>query len=60
MLISQYCIFVVETKNYNGEIKGGRTDQQWSLNNRYKMYNPVKQNYGQRKPLKAWYKVLLQ
>nr|WP_277471652.1 MULTISPECIES: nuclease-related domain-containing protein [unclassified Paenibacillus] len=53
-------MFVVETKNYNGEIKGGRTDQQWSLNNRYKMYNPVKQNYGQRKPLKAWYKVLLQ
>lgn len=46
IVISPYCLFVIETKNYNGEIKGGRTDQQWSVSNRYKMYNPLKQNYG--------------
>lgn len=46
VVISPYCVFVIETKNYNGEIKGGRTDQQWSVSNRYKMYNPLKQNYG--------------
>lgn len=44
VVISPYCVFVIETKNYNGEIKGGRTDQQWSVSNRYKMYNPLKQN----------------
>ena len=46
VVISPYCVFVIETKNYNGEIKGGRTDQQWSVSNRYKLYNPLKQNYG--------------
>lgn len=46
VVISPYGLFVIETKNYNGEIKGGRTDQQWSVSNRYKMYNPLKQNYG--------------
>jgi hypothetical protein len=46
IVISPYCLFVIETKNYNGEIKGGQTDQQWSVSNRYKMYNPLKQNYG--------------
>ncbi|WP_212939013.1 nuclease-related domain-containing protein [Paenibacillus antibioticophila] len=44
--MSPYCLFVIETKNYNGEIKGKRTDQQWSVSNRFKMYNPLKQNYG--------------
>lgn len=46
VVISPYCLFVIETKNYNGEIKGGRTDPQWTVSNRYKMYNPLKQNYG--------------
>ncbi|WP_081387522.1 NERD domain-containing protein [Paenibacillus sp. FSL R10-2796] len=27
-------------------MKGKRTDQQWLVGNRYKMYNPLKQNYG--------------
>jgi len=46
LVITPYCIFVIETKNYNGEIKGGRSDQQWTVSNRYKVYNPLKQNYG--------------
>lgn len=53
VVISPYCLFVIETKNYNGEIKGGRTDQQWSVSNRYKMYNPLKQNYGHIKAVES-------
>jgi hypothetical protein len=53
VVISPYCIFVIETKNYNGEIKGGRMDQQWSVSNRYKMYNPLKQNYGHIKAIES-------
>jgi hypothetical protein len=53
IVISPYCLFVIETKNYNGEIKGGRTDQQWSVSNRYKMYNPLKQNYGHIKAIEG-------
>lgn len=53
VVITPYCVFVIETKNYNGEIKGGRTDQQWSVSNRYKMYNPLKQNYGHIKAIES-------
>ncbi|KUP25462.1 nuclease-related domain-containing protein [Paenibacillus sp. DMB5] len=53
VVISPYCLFVIETKNYNGEIKGGRTDQQWSVSNRFKMYNPLKQNYGHIKTIES-------
>lgn len=53
IVISPYCLFVIETKNYNGEIKGGRADQQWSVSNRYKMYNPLKQNYGHIKAVES-------
>jgi hypothetical protein len=53
IVISPYCLFVIETKNYNGEIKGGRTDQQWTVINRYKMYNPLKQNYGHIKAVES-------
>ncbi|OKP74437.1 NERD nuclease [Paenibacillus sp. P3E] len=53
VVVSPYCLFVIETKNYNGEIKGGRTDQQWSVSNRYKMYNPLKQNYGHIKAIES-------
>lgn len=53
VVISPYCLFVIETKNYNGEIKGGRTDQQWLVSHRYKMYNPLKQNYGHIKAIES-------
>jgi len=46
LVISPYGLFVIETKNYNGEIKGARTDKYWSVSNRFKMYNPLMQNYG--------------
>ena len=51
IVISPYAIFVIETKNYNGEIKGGRKDRNWSVSNHFKMYNPLMQNYGHIKAL---------
>lgn len=56
LVISPYCLFVIETKNYNGEIKGGRSDKQWTVSNRYKMYNPLKQNYGHIKAIESMLK----
>ncbi|MDO7907582.1 nuclease-related domain-containing protein [Paenibacillus sp. JX-17] len=53
LVISPYCLFVIETKNYNGEIKGGRSDQQWTVSNRFKMYNPLRQNYGHIKAIES-------
>lgn len=53
VVVSPYAIFVIETKNYNGEIKGKKGDREWSVSNRYKLYNPLKQNYGHIKALQA-------
>ncbi|MFD0619705.1 nuclease-related domain-containing protein [Paenibacillus sp. GCM10027629] len=53
LVISPYGLFVIETKNYHGEIKGGRSDKYWSVNNRFKMYNPLLQNYGHIKALQS-------
>ena len=46
LVISPYGLFVIETKNYNGEIKGARKDRYWRVSNRFNMYNPLMQNYG--------------
>ncbi|MGO4370436.1 nuclease-related domain-containing protein [Paenibacillus sp. MCAF20] len=46
LIVTPYGIFIIETKNYNGEIKGTREDRNWSVGNRFKMYNPLMQNYG--------------
>lgn len=51
VVISPFGLFVIETKNYNGEIKGLRDDTYWTVSNRFKMYNPLKQNYGHIKAL---------
>ncbi|WP_410513541.1 nuclease-related domain-containing protein [Paenibacillus sp. BR2-3] len=53
VVISPYGLFVIETKNYNGEIKGSREDRYWYVNNRFKMFNPLRQNYGHIKALQA-------
>lgn len=44
--ITKYGLFVIETKNYQGEITGNATDRYWTVSNRYKLYNPLLQNYG--------------
>lgn len=47
IVISIYGIFVIETKNYTGWITGSDNSEYWTKNmfgNKYKFYNPVKQN----------------
>ncbi|MDB5053375.1 MAG: hypothetical protein JWM44_1425 [Bacilli bacterium] len=51
IVLSPYGLFVIETKNYSGEIKGLKDDSYWTVSNRFKMYNPLKQNYGHIKAL---------
>lgn len=49
IVISQYGIFVVETKNYSGAIYGNETASHFYKYNhgkKYEFYNPIKQNYG--------------
>ncbi|MBD2846613.1 NERD domain-containing protein [Paenibacillus sp. IB182496] len=52
-VVSPYGIFVIETKNYAGEIKGARQDRNWRVSNRYNLYNPLLQNKGHIKALQA-------
>lgn len=47
LVISIYGIFVIETKNYKGWITGSDNSEYWTKNmfgNKYKFYNPLKQN----------------
>lgn len=49
LVISKYGIFVIETKNYFGLIKGNEYDEKWTQylgKNKYKFLNPIRQNYG--------------
>ncbi|CAM3685261.1 nuclease-related domain-containing protein [Cohnella lubricantis] len=46
VVLSPYGLFVIETKNYTGEIKGKKEDTYWRVSNRFNLYNPLKQNYG--------------
>ena len=48
MVLSEYGIFVIETKNYSGWILGGEYSEEWTKNvygKKYKFRNPLKQNY---------------
>jgi hypothetical protein len=53
LVISPYGLFVIETKNYSGEIKGKRDDKDWFVNNKFKMFNPLRQNYGHMKAIES-------
>lgn len=49
IVVSKYGIFVIETKCYNGMIVGKENDYYWYQylgKNRYKLKNPIHQNYG--------------
>lgn len=55
IVISKYGIFVIETKQYNGYIKGNDYDKKWEIySGKQKFYinNPVHQNYGHVQSLK--------
>ena len=49
IVISEYGIFVIETKNYKGQIYGGAYSEKWIQNiwgHKYDLINPIKQNYA--------------
>ena len=50
IVLSKYGIFVIETKQYNGYIKGGKYDKKWVryIKGKEPIYytNPIRQNYG--------------
>ncbi|WP_188206819.1 nuclease-related domain-containing protein [Alkalibacillus aidingensis] len=51
VVITPYGIFVIETKNYQGTIYGGKDRKTWLINGKFKMMNPFVQNYGHIKAL---------
>lgn len=54
IIVSKYGIFVIETKQYNGYIKGNDYDKRWMIksgNKRFYVNNPLHQNYGHVKSL---------
>jgi hypothetical protein len=51
VVLAPYGIFVIETKNYQGTIYGGKDRKTWSVNGKFKMMNPFVQNYGHIKAL---------
>ncbi len=49
VVVSEYGIFVIETKNYSGWIYGSANSDQWTQNiygDKYQLYNPILQNQG--------------
>jgi predicted RNA-binding Zn-ribbon protein involved in translation (DUF1610 family) len=55
IVISDYGIFVIETKNYKGWILGNEHSEYWTqviYNRKEKLYNPIRQNSGHIKTLK--------
>jgi len=49
IVINPRGVFVIETKNYSGEIYGSENQREWTQvlaygNAKYKLYNPIKQN----------------
>ncbi len=57
VVVSEYGIFVIETKNYKGWIYGGEYSEHWTQNiwgNKYQLYNPILQNQGHVNALKYY------
>ena len=49
VVLSEYRIFVIETKFYKGQIYGGANSDYWTQNiygNKYSLRNPIHQNHG--------------
>lgn len=51
VVVSEFGIFVIETKQYNGYIVGNEYDKKWKQNNKFYINNPIHQNYGHVKAL---------
>lgn len=55
VVVSEYGIFVIETKNYQGWIYGGNYSEYWTQNifgHKYELRNPILQNQGHIRALK--------
>src|SRR5699024_7445101 len=52
IIVTPYGIFVIEVKNYLGTIYGGKERRTWLVNGKFKMMNPLFQNYGHIKAIK--------
>ncbi len=50
IVLSEYGIFVIETKNWSGWIFGNKENKHWTVvykgGSKRQMYNPVRQNWG--------------
>ena len=56
VVVSNYGIFVIETKNYKGWICGNEFDDYWTqviYKMKEKLRNPIMQNYGHTQVLKS-------
>ena len=51
IVVSEFGIFVIETKQYNGYIVGNEYEKKWKQNNKFYINNPIHQNYGHIKAL---------
>lgn len=57
IVISKYGIFVIETKQYNGYIRGNDYDKRWMIKSgkrKFCVNNPLHQNYGHVKSLEEY------
>ena len=57
VVVSNFGIFVIETKNYKGWIMGDEYSEYWTqviYKHREKLYNPIWQNYGHIQALKTY------
>ena len=55
VVISDFGIFVIETKNYKGWILGGESSEYWTqviFKRKERLYNPIRQNLGHIRALK--------
>ncbi len=56
LVVSDFGVFVIETKNYKGWILGGENSEYWTqviYKRKEKFYNPIRQNYGHILALKS-------
>src|SRR5699024_367356 len=54
IIVTPYGIFVIEVKNYQGTIYGGKERRTWLVNGKFKMMNPLIQNYGHIQAIKQF------
>ena len=55
LVISDFGMFIIETKNYKGSITGNEQSEYWTQvlpKRENKLYNPIRQNYSHAKALK--------